>query len=56
MDMPAPVPYLQGESYAVTVPDTLDLAEHAKLAFEHVIRAPDPNFEYTPWCGTQEYR
>jgi hypothetical protein len=47
------VPYLSGETYTATVPDTLDLAERAKLAFEHVIRAPDPNFEYTPWWDSR---
>jgi hypothetical protein len=43
------LPYLSGETYEAMVPDTLDLAEHAKLAFDAVVSAPDPNFEYAPW-------
>jgi hypothetical protein len=43
------LPYLSGETYEAMVPDTLDLAEHAKLAFDAVVSAPVPNFEYAPW-------
>ena len=46
------IPYLSGETYEATVPNTLDLAERAKLAFDAVVDSADPNFEYMSWWAS----
>ncbi len=43
------LPEVKGERYAAEVPDTLDLAERARLAVNVLTRAIDPEQDYAVW-------
>ena len=43
------VPQYEGERYEVTVPDTLELQEHAQFAIHNMTEATDPEADYEPY-------
>ena len=46
-------PAIQGETYQATVPDTLDLAERARLGINHFTRSISEEHDYEMYWGVQ---
>ena len=45
------IPPYDGQRYEATVPDTLDLAERARLAIHAMTENPNPEADYEPYWG-----
>jgi hypothetical protein len=50
------IPPYRGKSYADRVPDTLDIAERAKLAVHVLTSMPDPGADYEPYFAVDFFR